>query len=79
MKNHFEDSKLFYAHEISNITKEEINILMKRSIDFLRNYYNRLSSNPLSNKYCIVINKIKNKRVLKVMGEHINDLLKEVK
>ena len=77
MINKFENSKLFYANEISNITKEEINILMKRSIDFLRKYYSRLKSNPLSNKYCIAINKIKNKRVLKIMAEHINDLLKE--
>lgn len=77
MKNKFEDSKLFYANEISKITKEEICILMKRSIDFLRNYHNRLINNPLSNKYCIAINKIKNKRMLKVMADHINDLLKE--
>ena len=77
MRNKFEDSKLFYANEISNITKEEICILMKRSIDFLRNYHNRLASNPLSHKYCIAINKIKNKKVLKIMAEHINDLLKE--
>ena len=77
MRIKFEDSKLFYANEISNITKEEICILMKRSIDFLRNYFNRLINNPLSNKYCIAINKIKNKRVLKIMAEHINDLLKE--
>ena len=77
MRIKFEDSKLFYANEISNITKEEICILMKRSIDFLRNYFNRLTNNPLSNKYCIAINKIKNKRVLKIMAEHINDLLKE--
>lgn len=77
MNKEYEESSMFYATEISNITGEPVGKLMRRSTSFLKNYYKKVLTKPEDIEFYIKINNLRNKKSLEYLSDHIKDLLRD--